>query len=98
MIAAVLLYWINMVLSLPLSFYSMNKLIGTRYSGDFESNAVISSLQIHVNYSNNILKVWRPEKMIPRRKPIVPMNYPSKKDSKYRGIRNLFDADIPKLS
>lgn len=73
MIAVGLLHWINIILSLPLSFYSVNKFIGTRYS-DFESNAVISSLQIHVNYSNNILKVWRPEKMIPRRKPIVPMN------------------------
>lgn len=74
MIAVGLLYWINMVLSLPLSFSSVNELIGTRYSVDFESNAVILSLQIHVNYSNNILQVWRPEKMIPRRKPIVPMN------------------------
>lgn len=74
MIAVGLLYWINVVLSLTLSSYSMNKLIGTRYSVDFGSYAVIPSLQIHVNYSNNILQVWRPEKMIPRRKPIVPMN------------------------
>lgn len=41
-IAVGLLYWINIILSLPLSFYSVNKLIGTRYS-DFESNAVKSS-------------------------------------------------------
>lgn len=56
-----------MVLRLPQSFYPMNKLIGTRYSVDFEGNAGISSPQIHVNCSNNILKVWRPEKMIPHK-------------------------------
>lgn len=74
MIAAGLQYWINTVQRLPHSFYPMNKLIGTRYSVDFEGNEGISSLQIHVNYSNNILKVWRPEKIIPGRKPTVPMN------------------------
>lgn len=74
MIAAGLLYWITMVLRLPQSFYPTNKLIGARYSLDFEGIAGMSSLQIHVNYSNNTLKVWRPEKMIARRKPTVPMN------------------------
>lgn len=72
MIAAGWLYWINTVLRLPQSFYPMNKLIGSRYSVDFEGNTGMSRFQIHVNYSNNILKVWRPEKMIPRRKTRVP--------------------------